>query len=229
MTSVAFIKAAIAREDGLFNSIYRFNEMISEYVEKSHILTIPFLANQWEDFVPIRRIRERLSRFLLKHFNLENQPFYGFEDPRLRIALLEGETLNKLLIHAGAIIYSERMSKLIMKKDVTALKESIGEDMYFFASKKASLLTGYAPRINLPENTTIITKEALFEVGQQCLQMCLANEDERLLKRLILKFPKEIKWDFQSTDAEEQKTKAWNYLYRILTKEVKPDIQTCFT
>lgn len=228
MTFTSFIKSTISREDRLFLTIYRFNEMISEYVEKSHV-SIPYLANQWDYLVSLERLQKKLSRLLLKHFNLENQPFYQFEDPRLRIALLDRSTLDNLLIHAGAVIYSERISKLVMKKDVLALKESIGDDMYFFAAKKASLLTGFAPRVMLPEESTPITKDALFEAGKQCLQMSLVHEDERLLKRLVLKFPKEIQWDFLSLVAEEQKTKAWNYLYRILVKEVKPDIQVCFT
>lgn len=228
MTLSGFIKTAIARNDNLFITMYRFNEMISEYVEKSHILSIPFLGAHWEDFVCVERIGARLSRLLLRHFRLENESFYEFEDPRLRVALLSGEVLSRLLIYAGAAIYSERMSKLIMKKDVIALKESIGEDVYFFASKKASLFIGLAPRMDLPEGG-VITKEVLFELGKRCLEMCLANEDERLLKRLVLKFPSELKWDFRVAVEEPQKTKAWNYLYRILIKEVKPDIQVCFT
>lgn len=229
MTFTSFIKSAISREDKLFLTIYRFNETPSEYVEKSHILSIPYLASHWEELSSIRRVQEKLSRFLLKHFNLENQPFYQFEDPRLRIALLDRSTLNELLLHAGAVIYSERISKVVMKKDVLALKESIGDNMYFFAAKKASLLTGFAPKVNLPEEGTLITNNALFEAGKQCLQMCLVHEDERLLKRLVLKFPNDIQWDFSSLVAEEQKTKAWNYLHRILIKEVKPDLQVCFT
>ncbi len=229
MTFSSFIKSTISREDKLFQTIYQFNEIISEYVEKSHILSIPYLANQWDYLVSLDRLKKKLSQLLLKHLNLENQPFYQFEDPRLRIALLDRSILDNLLIHAGAVIYSERISKIVMKKDVLALKDSIGDDMYFFAAKKASLLMGFAPRIALPAEGTSITKDSLFEAGRQCLQMSLVHEDERLLKRLVLKFPKEIQWDFISLVPEEQKTKAWNFLYRILVKEVKPDIQVCFT
>lgn len=229
MTLDSFIKGAIKREDKLFLTIYRFNEMISEYVEQSHVMKVPGLGEQWMKLMGVGRIQEKLSRLLVKYFDLENRPFYGFEDPRLRVALLDNSTLYELLISAGAVIYSERISKVVMKKDVLALKESIGEDMYFFASKKASLLTGFAPRVELPGEENAITKQALFEAGRQCLQMCLAQEDDRLLKRLVLKFPSDIKWDFEAGVMEEQKTKAWNYLYRILIKEVKPDIQVCFT
>ncbi len=84
----------------------------------------------------VGRVQEKLSKILLAHFNLEKRPYYEFEDPRLRIVLLDRSTLNELLVYAGAVIYSERISKVVMKKDVLALKESIGEDMYFFASKK---------------------------------------------------------------------------------------------
>lgn len=229
MTFNSFIKTAIGREDKLFVTIYRFNEMVSEYVEKSHILSIPNLASQWENLIGVKRVQEKLSRLLLRHFNLENRPFYEFEDPRLRIALLDSSTLNELLIYAGAVIYSERISKIVMKKDVMALKESIGDGIYFFAAKKASLLTGFAPKVSMPEEGVAITRDRLFEAGRQCLQMCLVNEDERLLKRLTLKFRSDIEWDFDSEVGEEQKTKAWNYLYKILIKEVKPDIQVCFT
>lgn len=225
----SFIKSAIEREDNLFARIYRFNEMVSEYIEESHLEFMPSLEKYWKNLSVVARVQKKLSLFLLKHFKLEGKPFYQFEDPRLRIALLDSKVLNDLLVYAGAVFYSERISKLILKKDVTDLKESIGDNIYFFASKKASLLTGFAPKIALPEIVAPITKKSLFEAGKISLEMCLAKEDERLTKRLILKFPKDINWDFGSPVAEEQKTKAWNYLHRILIKEVKPDIQACFT
>lgn len=228
MTFTSFIKSSLYRKDGLFLAIYKFNQRISEYVHKSHISSLPFINQYWDNLKSISRIQSKLSQLLLNYFNLFDRPFYQFEEPRLRIALLESKILNSLLIYAGAIIYSESISKLVAKKDVLALKESIGENLYFFVSKKASLLTGFAPKIPLSQDISI-TRQVLFEAGKQCLQMCLANEDENLLNRLILKFPSEINWDFQTPILEEQKTKAWNFLYKILIKEVQPEAQVCFT
>lgn len=228
MTFSSFIQSAIEREDNLFGQIYGFNELISEYIDKSHLRPFPNLMSSWDSLRGIKRIQKKVSKVLLKYLKLEDKPFYAFEDPRLRIVLLENSDLNNLLVYAGAVIYSEWISKIILKKDVFTLKESIGENIYFFATKKASLLTGFAPKINLGNQDEGITRTTLFEGGKVCLQMCLAGEDERLLERLILKFPQEVNWDFSGGVVEEQKTKAWNLLYKILIKEVNPEVKRCF-
>lgn len=227
MNATTFITSAIERDDDLFAQIYGFNQLISKYVEQSHIAQFPDLAKYWNSLKKINRIQKKLSDFLLKYFKLENKSFYRFEDPRLRIALLDSKTLNNLLLYAGAVLYSERMSKIILKKDLLFLKESIGEDIYFFTTKKASLLTGFAPKVNLSTETAI-DKKALFEGGKECLQMCLAQEEPALTDRLILKFPQNITWNFNSPVSEEQKTKAWNFLYKILIKEVNSEVKRCF-
>ncbi len=229
MTTASFIKSSIKREDNLFAQIYAFNQLISQYVEESHLFAFPDLLKYWESLKKITRVQKKLSNLLLKYFKLENKSFYNFEDPRLRIALLDAKTLKNLLLYAGAVLYSERISKIIMKNDLLSLKESIGDDLYFFASKKASLLIGFAPKVDLSKNSEGILKKDLFEAGKECLQMCLAQEDTRLTERLILKFPKEITWNFNSPASEEQKTKAWNFLYKILVKEVNSEVKQCFT
>lgn len=228
MTFSSFIKSAIARDDNLFTQIYRFNELVSEYIDKSHLESFPDLMSIWDSIKNVKRIQKKLSKLLLKYLKLENKSFYAFEEPRLRIALLDSKTLNDLLVYTGAVIYSELISKIILKNDVVTLKESIGENIYFFATKKASLLIGFAPKISLIRENQAITKSTLFEGGKKCLQLCLAREDEGLLERLILKFPEEIQWDFTSEIVEEQKTKAWNLLYKILIKEVNPEAKKCF-
>lgn len=227
MTTSTFIKSAIDRDDNLFAQIYDFNQLISKYIEQSHIVQFPNVANYWEIFKKIGRIQKKLSNLLLKYFKLENKTFYSFEDPRLRIALLDVKTLNDLLLYAGAVLYSDKINKIILKKDLLSLKESIGEDIYFFATKKASLLIGFAPKMNLVTEKAIDNK-TLFEGGKECLQMCLAQEDQGLTERLILKFPKSVSWNFNSPVSEEQKTKAWNFLYKILIKEVNPEVKRCF-
>lgn len=227
MTTSTFIKSAIERDDNLFAQIYNFNQLISKYIEPTHVVDFPNLAKYWDGFKKIKRVQKNLSALLLKYFNLENKTFYGFEDPRLRIALLDVHTLNNLLLYTGAVLYSERISKIILKKDLLLLKESIGEEIYFFATKKASLLIGFAPKINLITDTPI-SKETLLEAGKETLQICLAQEDPGLTKRLILKFPKNISWNFEVPVSEEQKTKAWNFLYKILIKEVNPEVKRCF-
>lgn len=229
MTTASFIKASIKREDNLFSQVYAFNQLISRYIDESHLFEFPYLLKYWESLKKITRIQKKLSNLLLKNFKLENKSFYNFEDPRLRIALLDAKTLKNLLLYAGAVLYSERINKIILKKDLLSLKESIGEDLYFFAAKKASLLIGFVPKIELSKNGVAIQKEDLFEAGKECLQLCLAQEDENLTERLILKFSKEITWNFNLPASEEQKTKSWNFLYKILVKEVNSEVKQCFT
>lgn len=228
MNLPSFIQSTLSRDDDLFATIYRFNELVSLYIDKSHLSPFPQLEENWEKLKESTRVQKKISHMLLRHLNLESRLHYDFVEPRLRLALLDAKVLNELLIRAGAVYYSEKIGKIIVKKDVLALKESIGEQMYFFATKKASLIKGLAPEIELPE-VSQFGQDEFFQAGQRCLEICFSQVDSALIDRLILKFPSDAKWNFQTEVSEEQKAKAWKYLHRIVTKEINPELEKCFT
>lgn len=227
MASKAFIHTLITRRDSLFSLIHQFNFGISGYIDQSHIQE-PFLKKYWAKIAASSRVRKKLSHYLLLLWGLQDQVHYNFEEPRLRLALLDPKTFERLLVYAGAALYAERIAKIIAKKDVQALMESVGSEVYFFAAKRAPLLYSLRPNVPLVEGNTF-TRENFFQAGKQCLEMCFSGESKALLERLKMKFPAEVEWVFRSEADEGKKTKAWNYLHRLLVKEVEPQWKSCFT
>jgi len=227
MTIATFITTCLSRDDHLFTRIYNFNNTISEYIDESHLEDVPFCKEHWSLLHETKRIRTRLSDYFLHYFNLKDQKYFSFEDPRLRLALVDRETIKQTLIYAGAAYYYEQISKIIKRQDLLNLKESVGENVYFFATKRASLIQALVPKLGM-EKKGELCKDDLYEAGKRCFELCFANEVPALLERLKLKFPANIKWEFNLDIQEEQKTKAWNYLYRILIKEVEPSWKSCF-
>ena len=228
MSLTNFIQKALTRRDNLFIAIYQFNELISLYVDESHLGQFPVLGNNWKAFREVPRVQKKLSKLLQKLFNLEGLQYYNFEEPRLRLALMEGRVLRELLMKVGAVYYSERIGKIIVKREVLDLKESIGEDIYFFATKKASLIKGLGPKVEVPD-VKELRREDLIEMGKLCLEICFSGEDRGLTERMVLKMPSRLKWNFEKTVTEGAKMQAWKFLHRILIKEINSELEVCFT
>lgn len=232
MTTRVFIQQALKRNDDLFKRIYEFNHLVSEYIDPSYLEMKAFevFKPYWEVLKKNSRQKNRLSAYLVRKMGLEGEYFYDFSEPRLRLALMDRQVLEKLFIYAGGVLFSEKIKQLIAKEKVLALKESIGEAVYFFATKRSGLLTGIIPSIEInDEKSTVLNRDQLYYAGKKCFEVCLANEAEALLERIKLKFPKDLEWNFVSQEAEEKKTKSWHFLNRLLTKEVEPNLKICFT
>ena len=127
-------------------------------------------------------------------------------------------------------MYAEFIKKIILQKKVVALKESIGEDLYFYATKRAGLFKAILPSVNVPGGVGVdLTKEELFKMGKYCFELSLDEEAPGLVERLKLKFPASVEWNFSHSVEQEQKTRAWNLISKLLVKEVEPSVAVCFT
>lgn len=225
-TPAAFIRSALKREDSLFLLIYKFNNAIAGYVDWSHL---PELSQLEPIINASSKGLNDFSVYLKSRFRFQDDVYGEFHEPRLRLALMESQTLDRLVVYAGAALYSEKVNKVIMKEKLEALKSAIGEDAYFFVTKRATLLSTLMPRVPLNDGVQIPSKDDVYKAGKHCLEICLSGESEAIVERLRLKFPKTMSLDFAQDVSPEQRMKAWNYLFRILVKEVKPEVGLCFT
>lgn len=223
MTLDLFIKRSLHREDQLFPKVYSFNYHISTYIDPSYLDDdIRAIFFKIKD---VSRVKLKLSDYLVTKFGLDDLGYFDFEEPRLRLALIDKKILFKLLMFAGAVYYSDLISKVIKKDDLGMMKKGIGEEVYFFATKRAALVKALAPKISFEGEPT---SEAIFEAGKHILEICLSHESGKLLKRLALKFPKHLHWNFGRNVEEAEKTRAWQYLQRLLFKEIEPGVKSCF-
>lgn len=176
-----------------------------------------------------RAARHRLSKYLLKHKGLRDRYFYEFEEVRLRLALIDGETLQKLFLFAGSGLFSSELNKVIAKDRVHSIKNAIGEDGYFFACKRAPLLMGIKPWVQISGDWEEFSREHFFACGKRCFEMAFSNVEDAVSDRVKLKFPQDVQWNFKIQVSEEEKAKAWSYLLKILLKEVNKEYSSCFT
>lgn len=222
-----FIDKSLKREDALFRLMYEFNVELGSYIEPSHLKEAS-LQKHLSLIKNSKRGERRLSEYLLNQFKLRSHDWYHFEEPRIRLALVDGQVLNKLLQMAGAALFGERIHKVITKQKLETFKTDVGPDLYYFISKRSLLLKALMPKIQVPEKE-LPTKEDIFQAGKLCFEYCFSNEPEAFLKRLTLKFPNSIQWKFNHPDSAGLKTNCWRYLERILIKEIEPKYSASFS
>lgn len=228
MSVGTFIASVLPRKDHLFRMIYSFNHSPGDYIHWSYIKD-PVIKRLKDQVAQSKPVSKRLSSYLLDKMGLAGRYFYDFEEVRLRLALVDGDTLQKLFLFAGAGLYSEKINKIIAKNSVLAVKDAIGEDGYFFASKRAPLLMGIKPWVQLTGDWEECSREHFFALGKRCFEMAFAHEDAALIDRVKLKFPADVQWNFDLEVSEEEGKKAWAYLLKILLKEINKEYSTCFT
>lgn len=223
--ATVYIKNLLKTNKDLFKLVYLFNQAPVTYMNKERLsaeVPLPAVTQLMKDSVA----QKKISAFMIKRLGLV-ESFFNFEDPRLRIALLPGDVLEKLLLFAGAAIRHQEIQKIVLKKRLDELKQSIGEDVYFFATKKATLLTSMIPQMPHLEGTSM-DRQGLIEVGKQGLEICLANEPQALVERLKLKFPAVLSLNFNQTVSNELKLKCWQFLQRLILKEIASEWKSCF-
>lgn len=63
-----------------------------------------------------------------------------FDTPAARLALLDGETLDRLSLRLGLVIDGAEVRRIITADAVKAVREALGTDAYSFAVQRAPLL-----------------------------------------------------------------------------------------
>ena len=106
------------------------------------------------------------------------------------------------------------------------MKESLGEDLYLFAIKRASFLIKRVPESFAKALGTDPVNQ-LAESGRACVAACLIDEPIELWKRLSLKFPQELP-RAHDVLTDSSRPELWNLMRRILLSEVNPELAPCF-
>ena len=91
----SFLKTLVAERQGLLPLIYEFNMRPARYIHGSWIDSI-VSQPLFKTLKKNRRAEMRLSSLLLKRFHLDRDPVFDFEEPRRRLALIDGGRLMRL-------------------------------------------------------------------------------------------------------------------------------------
>lgn len=141
--------------DRLSGLIGEFNFFPLRYLHPSRMEALPHRTL-------IERLRAApgteapLNRHLLRHFRLEGRYHFDFSTPALRLALLDQVALERLLLFIGITFEAENLRKKIRRSEITQLQDTIGEDGYRFALKRAPFLPDpeFHPEIPDPPSDT---------------------------------------------------------------------------
>lgn len=138
-----------------------------------------------------RRGLRRFSRLVEASGAVAVEPFYDFREPVRRLALLDGPTLEKLVIHTGAAACHPVLSRCVLRTHVQRLRESLGREVYDFAVGTAPFLIGPVP--NPPDlcldDPGCDPAVMVRRVGVAYVRCCLADEPPLLSARLECKLP----------------------------------------
>ncbi|OIO58863.1 MAG: hypothetical protein COZ46_03465 [Verrucomicrobia bacterium CG_4_10_14_3_um_filter_43_23] len=226
MNQQDFIRNVLSHNNELFRLIYQFDTGLADYINKEQ------LKGAIKDSLPgdlfsTPRLQKKISAYLINQLKLKSC-FYSFKEPRLRIALLPEAILEQVLLYAGAAFYSDTIKHIVLKKKLTELQASIGEKVYIFATKKAPLLSQLVPHISVDKSPAHLDKDQLINAGKACIEACFAKEPEALTQRFKLKFPPSVHFNFNQEISPELKTQCWNFLQRLIIKELAPEWKSCF-
>ncbi len=138
-----------------------------------------------------RRGLRRFSRLVEASGAVPVEPFFDFREPRRRLALLDGPTLEKLVIHTGAAACHPVLARCVLREQVQRLRESLGREVYDFAVGAAPFLIG--PVQNPPalclDDPGCDPAMMVRRVGLAYLRCCLVGEPPLLWVRVECKLP----------------------------------------
>jgi hypothetical protein len=222
-----FLKNLYQNKNRLFYLIYEFNILPARFIHDSWISELAEWGVDKRLFHTLRdgsRAEVRLSRLILMKRGVHQDYFFDFQEPPKRLALLDGNTLQKLLFYTGLTLSARSISREIERTKVAALKKVLGEPAYLFAMKKAPLLIGSQDFTDVTLGEPEALPSILSERGTHCLKSCFGEAPPSLTQRMLLKLPRKFStyWTTEETLSQEISAGAWSILKRVLLQEVNP-------
>ena len=223
----AWLATTIRENPALFRMICRFNLRIAQDVDASR-LSDKLGQETLTKIQTSPRGSRRLGQWIESYQGPLPSPVWDYSSPVRRLALLPAGTFAQLVLTTGVAVCSPMISKLIDRSTQERFREGLGEDLYRFAVKRASLLVRDVPHRLIPANLSMQPADQMLEVGRTCLGAVLRDEPSAVLRRLELKLP----WNLANASHLDISPKEHQGLVstveRILLREIDPGLRPCF-
>jgi hypothetical protein len=172
-------------------SICQFNFLPIQYIHPSWLITLPnsFILERLRH---CQRTAHRLSRYLLTHFELDDQYWFAFTNPIHRIALLNSSSLIKLVFYTGLTLNADPIRRAVGRCEVVNLKKAIGEEGYLFAVKRAPFLWPTPKNVDTLPTDPYQLRQYLISKGITYLDNVFYQHSPALTQRLWWKLP--MRW-----------------------------------
>ncbi|CAM2065483.1 SctK family type III secretion system sorting platform protein [Sulfidibacter corallicola] len=214
------------RDDTLMPLVYAFNMLPTRYIHASWVEEL-LPSNLYGMLRDNPRTEQRLADTILNRLDLKDQFWFDFEQPHRRLALIDADDLINAAYYAGIALNGPSIAAAISRQDVLFVRESIGEESYQFAIKKAPFLVGRWP-LRLPDQVGFDFDAHVRNCGMLALAACFADEPPALIQRLQLKFPKGKGLKLYKNPWAKEKDRARRMFHKILIHEVAPQWAALF-
>lgn len=214
------LAALMRRRDPLFPLIYEFNLLPSRYMHASWADEL-FTPDLWERLRQSSRAEPHINGMILDDLGVGGTFPTTFDTPAMRLALVDGETLERLSLHLGMVMDGTALRTTIAGDAVRQLRETLGAESYLFAVQNAPLLARIAPAApsaSASDTPDLPLVEHLRSVGMALIGSAMAGLPKDIFKRFRLKLPRATNTDFILSDGA---ARALTLTTRVL-KETEP-------
>lgn len=136
------------------------------------------------------RVSAYVARYMLKAADIAERYVTDFRRPRARIALMDRDALQSLLLHVGAALRSADFRREIDRERVLATRDAVGEALHDFAIRTAPLY-GDLPSVDVAARD-IGLRERCMLVGAIFSVDRIALQEAGYRQRLSWKLPKPV-------------------------------------
>jgi hypothetical protein len=153
---------------------------------------------------------------------------YDFSDTFRRSVLLPAAALARLMLYTGLAIHARSIMHSISGGYLKSLSHAFGPEAYEFAVNRAPLLAASHQFDFLKSGRTGLDPRPgdILESGRRCLQTCLEGAPKPLVRRLCLKFPRNMGWDFKPRSNDAATTACRRLIQKIMKMEIHPQWNT---
>ena len=171
-------------------SVTRFNFDLARYIDDSWIKIIPHgdVISKYRDH---DNAPSYISNYIMKYFDIDQQYEFEIPDNIQSIAFLESEVLVDLIMYAGAVINSDRINKIILKKEIDQLKIAIGDDAYYVGLKPSSQVKNILSSSDFVIDCEDDVGSSTVCLGMHCLLAALYDMPKCVRQRVLFKLPYE--------------------------------------
>lgn len=239
----AFLKDLYQKRSPLLEHILRFNFRAGEDVHPDRLL--PSLKTARSFLLPLSvQGRRRFSQLVAASKGFSGEAFFDFREPRRRLALLDGPTLDRLATYTGAAACHPTLTRCVLGPLVRRLQERLGHDVHAFAVGPARILVGQVPQINSLrlEDPNFDPALEIRNLGLAWMARCLDADPPLLWERLEQKLAPSDGDRFKKAEpvlpnVSKQRSprisaisgdQAWRLVSRVLLREVEPRWVACF-
>lgn len=156
--------------------------------------------------------------------------YWNFEEESTRLALVEPETLESLVLHFGAAVNARAFATVVRRADRQALAAEVGADLIGYALGRGGFHLGETRDHFLPRHGDRPLAERVRLHGLEALGICAGRWPEALSALAGERFPGLVDAAPQA-DGRDHKLErlVWFGLKKLLTKEVAPQWAPCFS